>query len=88
MKYKIVNDEVRVRYTLHMFTMADCEDPELYAAEPIYQWQQTPAGKFCMEKATDLEFHTYADPMTFGYKIAITGWITEKHATFLALKKS
>jgi hypothetical protein len=67
--------------------MADVEDPELYAAEPIYQWQQTPAGKFCMEKATDLEFHTYIDHMTMGYKVAITGYITEKHATFLALKK-
>ena len=88
MKYKIVNSEVRVKFVLHTFTMADVEDPELYAAEPIYQWQQTPVGKFCMKKATDLEFHTYPDPMTFGYKVTITGWITEKHATFLALKKS
>lgn len=53
-----------------------------------YQWQQTPAGKFCMEKATDLEFHMQVDHMTMGYRIAITGWITEKHATFLALKKT
>lgn len=89
MKYKIVNDEVRVKYVLHTFTMADVEDPQLYAAEPIYQWQQTPAGKFCMEKATDLEFHTYIiDHATMSYKIAITGWITEKHATFLALKRT
>lgn len=88
MKYKIVDGEVRVRHTLHIFTMHDCEDPELYAAEPIYQWQQTPEGKFCMEKATDLEFHTMIDHASMGYKVAITGYITEKHATFLALKKS
>lgn len=88
MKYKVVNGEVRIKYILHTFTMADVEDPHLYAAEPIYQWQQTPAGKFCMEKATDLEFHTQIDHMIMGYRIAITGWITEKHATFLALKKS
>ena len=30
--------------------MGDVEDPEIYCAEPIYQWQQTPAGKWCMEK--------------------------------------
>lgn len=77
-----------VKYVLHTFFMADCEDPQLYAAEPIYQWQQTPAGKFCMEKATDLEFHTQLDLTTLGYKVAITGYITEKHATFLALKKT
>lgn len=88
MKYKIVNDEVRVKHVLYMFILPDCEDPELMAAEPIYEWQQTPAGKFCMEKATDLEFHTHIDHMSMGYKIAITGYITEKHATFLALKKS
>lgn len=88
MKYKIVNDEVRVRYVLHTFTMADYDSTWGYATEPIYKWQQTPAGKFCMEKATDLEFHTQVDHMTMGYRIAITGWITEKHATFLALKKT
>lgn len=87
MKCKIVNNEVRVRYTLHMFILPDCDDPELMAAEPIHKWQQTPAGKFCMDKATDLEFHTQIDHITMGYKIVITGYITEKHATFLALKK-
>jgi hypothetical protein len=88
MKYKIVNNEVRVKYVLHTFTMSDCEDPELYAAQPIYEWQQTPAGKFCMKNATELEFHTHIDHATMGYKVAITGYITEKHATFYALKKS
>ena len=68
--------------------MGDVEDPEIYLAEPVYQWQQTPEGKFCMEKATDLEYHTMIDHMTYGYKVAITGWLCGKHATFYALKKT
>jgi len=88
MKCKIINGEVYEKHVLHAFTLPDCDDPELYAAEPIYAWQQTPAGKFCMEKATDLEFHTHVDYMTMGYKVAITGYISSKHSTFLALKKS
>lgn len=76
------------KYILHEFTMGDVEGVEIYAAEPIYQWQQTPEGKFCMEKATDLQYHTQVDPMTFGYKVTITGSLSDKHATFWALKKS
>ena len=88
MKCKVVNSEVRERYVLHEFRMGDVEDVEIYIAEPIYQWQQTPQGKWCMEKATDLEYHTTVDHMTYGYRIAITGYLSGKHATFYALKKS
>ncbi len=88
MKYKLVDGEVREKIVLHTFTIADVEDPVVYAAEPIYQWQQTPQGKFCMEKATDLEFHTQDDPMNFGFKVAITGYLSGKNATMWALKKS
>ena len=68
--------------------MADVEDPEIYCAEPIYQWQQTPEGKFCMEKAEDPTYNIIADPETFGYRVTITGILEDKYATFLALKQS
>jgi hypothetical protein len=88
MKCKIVDGEVKQRYVLHEFRMGDVEDVELYAAQPIYEWQQTPEGKFCMEKATDLEYHTQVDHVTMGYRVVITGYLSGKHATFWALKKS
>ena len=88
MKCKIVNGEVREKYKLHEFTMSDVEDVEIYAAQPIYEWQQTPEGKFCMEKATDIEWHTYIDHMIMGHRIVITGYLSGKHATFLALKRT
>jgi len=68
--------------------MGDVEDPEIYCAEPIYQWQQTPAGKWCMEKATDPTYNIMADPATFGYRVTITGYLSGKHATFWALKRA
>jgi len=85
---RIINDKVYKRQVLHTFTIDNCADPELYAADPIYQWQKTLVGEFCLQNAVDLEFHTQADYDTMGYRIAITGYVTEKHATFLALKKS
>jgi len=88
MKCKIVNGEVRERYILHEFRMGDVEDVEIYMASPIYEWQQTDAGKWCMEKATDLEYHTQVDHMTMGYRVVITGYLSGKHATFWALKRA
>ena len=87
-KSKIVNGEVRERYILHEFRMGDVEDVEIYMASPIYEWQQTDAGKWCMEKATDLEYHTQVDHMTMGYCVVITGYLSGKHATFWALKRA
>ena len=68
--------------------MGDVEDVEIYAAQPIYEWQQTSAGKFCMEKATDVEWHTMLDPNMMGHRITITGWLEDKYATFWALKRT
>ena len=79
---------MRSRYRLHSFTLGDVEDVEIYAAQYIYDWQQTSEGKFCMEKATDIEWQTMIDPSIFGHRIIITGWLEDKHATFWALKKS
>jgi hypothetical protein len=88
MKCKIVNGEVREKYRLHEFTMGDVEDVEIYMAQPIYECQQTPAGKFWMEKATELEYHTQMDYLTMGYRVVITGYLSGKNATFWALKKT
>ena len=82
MKCKIVNGEVREKYRLHEFTMGDVEDVEIYMAQPIYEWQQTPEGKWCMEKATELEYHTQPDHLTMGYRVVITGYLSGKNATF------
>ena len=88
MKYKLVNGEVREKYKLHEFTMGDVEDVDIYMAQPIYEWQQTPAGKFCMEKATEITYHTMFDHSAYGHRVVITGYLSGKHATFWSLKKS
>ena len=79
---------MKAKYILHEFTMGDVEDVEIYAAEPIYNWQQTPEGKFCMEKAEDIYWVTSIDPASFGHRVKIIGTLKDKHATFWALKKS
>ena len=29
----------------HQFNLGDVEDPDIYAAQPIWEWQQTEKGK-------------------------------------------
>jgi len=74
------------RLALHQFRMGDVDDVEIYVAQPIYEWQQTPAGRWCMEHATNLHYLTGFDPTGFGYKITITGDLEDKLATEFLLR--
>jgi len=57
--------------------MGDVEDVEIYAAQPIYEWQQTDHGRWVMENAHNLTFHTTPDLAMYGHKIVIRGEIND-----------
>ena len=73
---------------VHTFSLGDVEDPELYAAQPIWEWQQTDNGKWVMEHAVEVPvFHKHVDYVTYGYRYAITAKLKEQDAIIWALKK-
>ena len=53
--------------------MGDVDDVDIYVAQPIYEWQQTEQGKWAMQHAQNLTYHTAPDLHTFGYRVTITG---------------
>ena len=58
---------------VHTFIMGDVEDPDLYAAQPLIDWQNSESGQWVMENAVESPmWHRQADPISFGYKYAIT----------------
>ena len=61
--------------------MGDVDDVEVYAAQPIYEWLQTNAGKWVNERCKDLTWHTVADQASWGHTVIIRGSITDQHAT-------
>ena len=73
-KYNIVGDRVeecRV-VVVHQFSMGDVEDPDLYAAQPLIEWEKSEAGQWIMKNAADTPtWYRTADPMTYGYKYQI-----------------
>jgi hypothetical protein len=66
--------------------MGDVEDPDLYLAAPVYEWQQTEAGKWAMEHGKDMQYTCHPDMVTYGYKVTVYGMLEEKDATFFNLK--
>jgi len=72
---------------LHTFNMGDVEDPYLYAAFPISEWQDTEHGKWVMENVTEPPVFTIdVDPLQYGYRVIITGNLKPQAATFFKLK--
>lgn len=69
------------RIIFHTFTMGDVEDPEIYIAQPIYEFQQTPKGKWMMENGQDLQYRYSMDYDSYGYKVVLYGELDDKLAT-------
>ena len=57
--------------------MGDVDDVEIYAAQPIWEWQQTDQGRWVMENAHDLTYHTAQDTAMWGHRIVIRGEIND-----------
>ena len=70
----------------HVFSMGDVEDPELYAALPISEWQKTDKGRWVMKHGHDLTFHINPDPTVFGYKVIISGSLKPEDEVYYTLK--
>ena len=71
-------DEIH-KVVVHRFRMGDVDDPEIYAAQPIWEWQQTDAGKFVMENAIGQPvYHRQADALNYGYQYIITAELEKK----------
>lgn len=84
--YQVYDEEVYQRRLVHTFAMADVDDPHVYVASPIYDWQQTEHGKWVMKHGRDPTYHILADPISFGHKVAIYAHITPKRWTEYVLR--
>lgn len=63
---------------VHTFKLREIDDPEIYASDPIYQWQQTESGKWVMDNAVDIYWGRSMDPMGYQYEFSIVATFLEK----------
>ena len=75
------------KLVVHRFRMGDVEDPDLYAAQPLLDWQHSEMGVWVMERAVDTpEWHRMADTMNYGYQYAIVAKLKDIDYTWWTLK--
>jgi hypothetical protein len=89
-QYMVVGDRVEEikEITVHTFTMGDVEDPDLYAAQPLIEWQDSEDGKWVMEHSVETPcWHRLADPISYGYKYSITAKLQGPRLTEWLLRK-
>lgn len=57
---------------VYSFSMGDVDDPDLYAAQPLSEWEKSEAGQWIMKNAADTPtWHRMADAVSYGYKYQI-----------------
>ena len=80
-------ESVSITQVVHTIRMGDVEDPDLYVAQPIYEWQESDAGKFIMEHAVEKPYWTrQADISSYGHLYRIMARLSEQDQTFWTLK--
>jgi len=88
-RYQVENDVVKEihKVVVHKFDLADCEDPDIYAAVPMFDWERSEAGQFVMKHAVDNPvWHRHMDPMWMGYRYVITAELEKKKLSEFYLK--
>jgi hypothetical protein len=60
------------KVVVYRFKVGDVDDPDLYIAEPIWDWQKSEAGKFVLEHAIETpSWHRHLNHMMYGYEYVI-----------------
>jgi hypothetical protein len=75
------------KITVVKFKIADNDDPWLYAAQPIWNWEQSEQGKWVMNHSTTTpEFNVFPCQDTYGYDVTILATLSDQDLTFFKLK--
>lgn len=61
------------RIVVHKFQLRDLDDPDIYAAQPLWEWESSEEGKWIMKNSLETpQWHRRDDPMSFKIEYAIT----------------
>lgn len=75
------------RIVVHSFSVGDAEDPDLYAAQPMWEWQESEKGRWVMKHAIEKPiWQRDVDFNTFGHRYRIVAELPDARATEYYLK--
>ena len=76
-----------LKIIVHKIPMGDVEDPELYAAAPILEWEKSEKGRWLHTNSKrQMEYIVRPNEETYGYIVIIFAWLEEQDLTYFKLK--
>jgi hypothetical protein len=79
--------QVGERAVVHQFYLSDVDDPDLYAAESLHNWETSEPGQWVMSNSVQVPiWNRMLDHTTYGYTYQIYAWLTPKDLTWFLLK--
>jgi hypothetical protein len=76
-----------MKYIVHTIEMGDVEDPEIYAAAPILDFEKTDKGRWLTENSKQqMEYIVRPNQETYGWMVIIFAWLEEQDLTYYRLK--
>ena len=80
--------ESNIKCVVHRITLGDVDDPELYIAMPLYDWQYSDEGSWIMTHSVETPYwRTSPFPFTsYGIQYDVVAVFTPKDHTFWMLK--
>ena len=77
-----------VNIVFHTFGIGDPDDPEIYAAQPLYEFMKTTKGQWIKKNCLDPKYVIRADVHTFGQRVIVYGEVDDILATEYYLRWS
>ena len=72
---------------VHQFRMGDVEDPDLYAAQPLWEWQESEMGKWVMKRAVEVpEWHRNINHIGYHFEYIVVSKLKYIDYNFWTLK--
>jgi hypothetical protein len=75
-----------ISYVVHEFNMGDVEDPDLWAAQSLYEWEKTPAGNWVMNNSNPIASWHRHPHLHYGWRYEIHAYLTSKQLVYYKLK--
>lgn len=76
-----------LKLVVHKIPMGDVEDPELYAAAPILEWEKSEKGRWLAKNSKQqMEYIVRPNQETYGWMVIIFAWLEEQDLTYFKLK--
>lgn len=86
-KVVMVDGEPATEMVVHRFKVGDVDDPDLYAAQPLWEWEKSEVGQWVMANAVEVpRWVRQIDYNTYGTQYAVIARLKPAAVTFFLMR--